>query len=98
MTPDGTVRIFSRNSEDNTSKYPDLIALMPKVCGSALGPRVRMLNTRFLQVIKDQTKSFILDAEVVAYDRETKKILPFQVTEELARRYPTLACLLAVAS
>ena len=28
----GKVHIYSRNSENNTSKYPDIIARMPKVC------------------------------------------------------------------
>ena len=27
----GEIRVYSRNSEDNTSKYPDIIARMPKV-------------------------------------------------------------------
>eukprot|EP00960_Hanusia_phi_P025383 745508-Hanusia_phi.AAC.5 len=79
MTPDGTVRIFSRNSEDNTPKYPDLIALMPKVLHLKRPRRVGRLIAVCAQVIREETKSFILDAEVVAYDRETKKILPFQV-------------------
>ena len=27
------VKVYSRNSENNTSKYPDIIARMSKVCG-----------------------------------------------------------------
>jgi len=31
---DGKVHIYSRNSEDNTTKYPDIIERMPKVLKS----------------------------------------------------------------
>lgn len=31
---DGSVQVYSRNSENNTSKYPDIIARMPKVCAN----------------------------------------------------------------
>ena len=53
--------VCSRNSENNTAKYPDLAADVPKL-------------------LKEGTKSVVLDCEAVAYDRVTKKILPFQVT------------------
>ncbi|XP_065353538.1 DNA ligase 1 [Cloeon dipterum] len=55
-----TVRIFSRNQEDNTSKYPDLV--------SRIGSQ-----------IESYVEDCILDCEAVAWDRESEKILPFQV-------------------
>ncbi|KAJ1305103.1 hypothetical protein OPQ81_000142 [Rhizoctonia solani] len=58
---DGTVSVFSRNSEDMSKKYPDLVEQLPK----------------------ETTKSFVLDAEAVAIDKTTKKLLPFQ---ELSKR------------
>ncbi|KAJ7293561.1 ATP-dependent DNA ligase [Mycena rebaudengoi] len=61
---DGTVGVFSRNSEDMSKKYPDLVEQLPNC-------------------IKDSTKSFVLDAEAVAIDRATGKLMPFQ---ELSRR------------
>ncbi|KAF8974049.1 DNA ligase I [Flammula alnicola] len=61
---DGTVSVFSRNSEDMSKKYPDLVDQLP-LC------------------IKESTKSFVFDAEAVAIDRTTGKLMPFQ---ELSRR------------
>ncbi|KAF9496185.1 ATP-dependent DNA ligase [Pleurotus eryngii] len=61
---DGTVAVFSRNSEDMSKKYPDLVDQLPKC-------------------IKDSTKTFVLDAEAVAIDRTTFKLMPFQ---ELSKR------------
>ncbi|KAL0931667.1 DNA ligase [Colletotrichum truncatum] len=56
---DGVASIFSRNSEDLSKKYPDILA---------------KLHTW----VKDDTKSFVLDCETVAWDVEEKKVLPFQ--------------------
>ncbi|KAM0245874.1 hypothetical protein ACHAQJ_010419 [Trichoderma viride] len=55
----GVACIFSRNSEDLSKKYPDILA---------------KLNTW----IKEDTKSFVLDCETVAWDVVEKKVLPFQ--------------------
>lgn len=57
---EGKINIYSRNQEDNTTKYPDIIA-------------------RFQKCKKDSVKSVVLDSEAVAWDREKKQILPFQV-------------------
>ncbi|WRT70209.1 uncharacterized protein IL334_007204 [Kwoniella shivajii] len=64
LLEDGTVAVFSRNSENMSAKYPDLVQQVPRA-------------------IKPSVKSFVIDAEAVAYDLETKKILPFQ---DLSRR------------
>ena len=67
FTDDGGVHVYSRNLEDNTTKYPDIKQNLPKA-------------------MKPDTHSFILDCEVVAYDREKKQILPFQVLSTRARK------------
>ncbi|EIW86741.1 ATP-dependent DNA ligase [Coniophora puteana RWD-64-598 SS2] len=61
---DGTVAVFSRNSEDMSKKYPDLVEQLP-------------------HCIKPTTKTFVLDAEAVAIEKATGKLMPFQ---ELSRR------------
>ncbi|KAI0052879.1 ATP-dependent DNA ligase [Auriscalpium vulgare] len=62
--PDGTIGVFSRNSEDMSKKYPDIVEQLPNA-------------------IKESTNSFVLDAEAVAIDRTTGKLMPFQ---ELSKR------------
>ncbi|KAL4069635.1 ATP-dependent DNA ligase [Scleroderma yunnanense] len=61
---DGTIGVFSRNSEDMSKKYPDLMEQLP-------------------HCIKPDTRSFVLDAEAVAIEKTTGKLMPFQ---ELSKR------------
>lgn len=62
--------IYSRNQENNTSKYPDILG--------------RLGNTK-----TENVKSAILDCEAVAWDRENKIILPFQVLSTRKRKDAT---------
>ncbi|KAH0524530.1 hypothetical protein TsFJ059_007030 [Trichoderma semiorbis] len=55
----GVSSIFSRNSEDLSKKYPDVLA-------------------KLTTWVKEDTKSFVLDCETVAWDMLEKKVLPFQ--------------------
>ncbi|CAB3229246.1 unnamed protein product [Arctia plantaginis] len=59
--------IFSRNQENNTSKYPDILRRLP-------------------ELLKDTVHSCVLDCEAVAYDTETKQILPFQILSTRKRK------------
>lgn len=63
----GKTKIYSRNSEDMSTKYPDIVASIP-------------------HFLKDSTKSFVLDGEVVAWSIEEKKILPFQILATRKRK------------
>jgi DNA ligase-1 len=67
---DGTIRIYSRNAEDHTRKYPDV---MEQICSALISPQPH--------------PTFILDTEVVAYDRDTRQILPFQHIQQRARKH-----------
>lgn len=67
MDETGKIAIYSRNSENNTSKYPDVI-------------------NRIGAVQQSTVQSCILDTEAVAWDKESKKILPFQVLTTRKRK------------
>jgi DNA ligase 1 len=54
------VQVYSRKSENNTGKYPDVVARIPGL-------------------LKPGVKSLVLDSEIVAWNKDTKRILPFQV-------------------
>jgi DNA ligase-1 len=80
----GEIVVFSRNSENMSAKYPDLVESAPKVRSSSS----RIFRTSPEAFIVKQwhgedVKSFVLDSEAVAYDLQTKKLLPFQ---DLSRR------------
>ncbi|KAK4048678.1 ATP-dependent DNA ligase Cdc17 [Microbotryomycetes sp. JL201] len=62
----GKIKVFSRNSEDMSVKYPDIVEQLPSALNKEAG-----------------TTSFVIDCEAVAWDKEEKRLLPFQ---ELSRR------------
>lgn len=64
---EGRVSIFSRHLELMTDKYPDLVALVPRIRG-------------------EEVRSFIVEGEVVAVDRETGELRPFQILANRARK------------
>lgn len=55
----GITKIFSRNSEDLSKKYPDILGVLDKW-------------------VKPGVESFVLDCEAVAWDKEERRVLPFQ--------------------
>lgn len=67
MLDDGSISVFSRNSENLTAKYPDLVS-------------------RMSHVAKPAVRTYIIDCESVAWDREAKCILPFQMLSTRRRK------------
>ncbi len=63
----GDIHVYSRNQENNTSKYPDIISRLPGV-------------------LNEGVESCVIDSEAVAWDTETKQILPFQVLSTRKRK------------
>jgi len=59
--------VYSRNSENMTEKYPDVIDIVKKC-------------------LHEDTKSCIIDSELVAFDQGSKKILPFQILSTRGRK------------
>ena len=60
LTPSGDIQIFSRNSENVTGMYPDLLAFLSS------------------HIDRSLVTDCIIDSEVVAFDRATNRIRPFQ--------------------
>ena len=56
---DGAARVYSRNAEDTTPKYPDVCEILRRARRGGVS-------------------SIVVDGEVVAYNRETGRIEPFQ--------------------
>nr|CDJ80666.1 DNA ligase and ATP dependent DNA ligase domain containing protein [Haemonchus contortus] len=67
MTDSGAVYVYSRNQENNTTKYPDI-------------------TDKIRSCAKPDVSSFIADAEIVAWNADTKSILPFQVLTTRKRK------------
>lgn len=64
---DGRITVFSRNSENITGKYPDVL-------------------DRLSLSVQSDVNTYVLDCEVVAWDKEQKKILPFQTLSTRKRK------------
>lgn len=83
---DGRTFIYSRNSENMSQKYPDVMEKLPMILKAS-----NQLQSNNNNNGNDCVKtSFILDCEVVAWDAKEGKILPFQVLSTRKRKDVTV--------
>ncbi|ELP90894.1 DNA ligase, putative [Entamoeba invadens IP1] len=64
---EGLIKIFTRNLENYTEKYPDVIEAVK-------------------QSVLPEVKSFIIDCEIVAFNRETDEFQEFQILGRRAKK------------
>jgi len=75
---EGVCKVFSRNGEDSTSKWPDLTKELSEVV---------LKYNKNLELNNSKIKNFILDGEIVAVDKQdNEKILSFQVLSTRKRK------------
>ncbi|KAF7231842.1 hypothetical protein EG68_08626 [Paragonimus skrjabini miyazakii] len=83
--------VYSRNQEDTTSKYPDIVnTVMPRVLDSTNLTKTACKHLGVETMAQDgcvtKVQSCILDSEVVAWDRQACQILPFQILSTRKRK------------
>ncbi|EUB61809.1 DNA ligase [Echinococcus granulosus] len=88
---DGSVRVYSRNQEDTTSKYPDIVnSLVDSVLKNAklTDEACKLLGSIDTTAHEENSSltTFILDSEAVAWDVDAAQILPFQVLSTRKRK------------
>ena len=69
-TPDGALKVFSRNLLETSGKYPEVPIFVQEAASAAVANKENG---------EKAADSFVLDAEVVAYDHEKGQLVPFQV-------------------
>ena len=72
-------KIFSRNLENITEMYPDI------------AKSIRTLNNDFIKNPEKEINSFIIDTEIVAFDKNSNRILPFQVLSTRSKKNVNIA-------
>ena len=84
-TPDGTLKVFSRNLLETSGKYPEVPIFVQEAALAAVANRKKTGNDSDDDDDDDDDNggkaadSFVLDAEVVAYDHEKGQLVPFQI-------------------
>lgn len=81
---DGTLKVFSRNLLETSNKYPEVPLFVEEAAQAAVTARKATAEAG----VEDQgdgngdeqpVQSFVMDAEVVAYNQKTGQLVPFQV-------------------
>jgi DNA ligase-1 len=79
-TPDGTLKVFSRNLLETSGKYPEVPIFVQEAALAAVANRKKTGNDDDDEDNGGKpADSFVLDAEVVAYDHEKGQLVPFQI-------------------